>query len=386
MKKTILFHYSVFNIGGAERSLMRLMHRLVDEGWEVTLVLNLPGGTLESALDERIVVKHLRLFSAGVRFRKAEGVKKLLALGDLLLYGIDRIVEKVRRRIFRRRKYDAAVIGLHGLDASFVCRDVRASRRFHWIRNDLRFCDPERKAQRNIRRYRHCIDRYLCVSNTAKESLVELFPELETKALTLYNLIDADEMRRKAREGEAPEMHSMTKLPKVVTVCRLSDKAKGLLRMVRVHKRLDNEGIDFRWFIVGDGPDRQRMQQAIDEAGLGDKMILLGSRNNPFPYYRAADLSATLSYYEGLCGTVNEAKIMGKAVIATEFSGIREQLEHGKTGWIVRNEEDAIVEGMKTLLTDKPLREKLSNDILPEAILDDTKKIDLLERMIRGEY
>ena len=89
------------------------------------------------------------------------------------------------------------------------------------------------------------------------------------------------------------------------------EKAKGLLRMVRIHKRLSDEGIDFMWFVIGDGTDREIMKIAINKASLDSKMILIGSKENPYPYFKAADISATLSYYEGLCGAVNEAKIIG---------------------------------------------------------------------------
>ena len=386
MKRSILFHYSVFNVGGAEKSLLRLMTLLCDRDWTVTLVLNRPGGSLESALDPRIEVLYLRSFSAGDRFKKAKGVlRRMAALPDAAAYLIGELEAKWRRKGFLRRRYTVAAVSLHGLDASFVCEEVSAGVRVHWIRNDLRQCDPERKAYDNIRRHCSCIDRYLCVSRTARDSFVELFPDLTERADLLYNVLLPDEMQRLSEVGTAPEM-SCVKGLKVVTVCRLSDKAKGLLRMVRVHKRLYDEGIEFTWFVIGDGPDRELMQRAVDEAGLEGKMILLGSRENPFPYYKAADISATLSYYEGLCGAVNEAKVMGRPVIATEFSGIREQIVHGETGWIVANDEEAIVTGMRRLLTDADLRKHLANDLLPREILDDNYKIMKFQSLCSEEH
>jgi glycosyltransferase involved in cell wall biosynthesis len=115
---------------------------------------------------------------------------------------------------------------------------------------------------------------------------------------------------------------------------------------------------------------------------MEDSFLLLGQQENPFPYYLHADISATLSYYEGLCGAVNEAKVMGRPVIATRFSGIGEQLVDGVNGSIVDNNEDAIYTGMRRLLTDADLRARLANDILPETIRDDEYKLAVLEHML----
>ena len=94
--------------------------------------------------------------------------------------------------------------------------------------------------------------------------------------------------------------------------------------MLDVYKRLTDEGIEFYWFIVGDGPDRDELEKRVREFGLEKRFILMGRKENPFPYYKYADISTTLSYYEGLCGAVNEAKVIGKPVIATQFSGIED--------------------------------------------------------------
>jgi len=381
-KYYILFHYSILNIGGAEKSVLRLTKLLCDKGWDVTLVLNVGGGALENLIDSRVKVIRLRAKERGVLFKKAKGLSKILYIWDAFLYVFDMLISKIKSKMISSNHYDIAAVSLHGLSVEFVCKYVDATTKLHWIRNDLSQCDPDKKAINNIKKYKDCIDYYICVSQTAKDSLDDLFPHLKSKSVVIPNVIDAKQMRSLTKERIADIEDD--KLLKVVTVCRLSDKAKGLLRMVKVHSRLDKEGIKFRWLVVGDGPDKNMMQEAINEAGLKDKMILLGSKENPFPYYHIADISATLSYYEGLCGAVNEAKVVGKAVLATEFSGIYDQIEHGKTGWIVSNDEDSIYEGLKLLLSDNKLRTELSNDDLPKVIMDDGYKIDILKSLVKG--
>jgi glycosyltransferase involved in cell wall biosynthesis len=351
----------------------------------VELVLTTGGGNLESRIDPRVKVSHLRDRASGVRFSKEKNPLKKLGLiaTDLLPYAFSRVQQSLRSRRFRKGNYDAAIVSLHGLSASFCCDVVDAKRRIQWIRNDLSLCDPDGKAGRNIREYSDRIDAYACVSGSSHRSLVTLFPEVKERAFVLYNVLDTETMRASA-EGVPNPLEKYGPGLKVITVCRLADKAKGLFRMLAVHRRHLAEGLSYKWFVVGDGPDRQALADAVKEAGVEDSFILLGHQSNPFPYYKHADISATLSYYEGLCGAVNEAKVMGKPIIATKFSGIEEQITTGLNGMIVENSEEAIYEGLKTLVVDEELRKSLSNTVLPQPIADDEYKLELLTKMVMG--
>lgn len=378
----LLFHYPVFNIGGAEMSMVRMTRLLVEHGWEVELLLTTGGGNLEYRLDPRIKVSYLRDRGAGhLFFTEKRTFCKLFKLGDFCLYLYYRMQELARSIPYLFKKYDVAIISIHSLSPAFCCRWVMAEKRFHWIRNDVSKCDHAGKVESNIRRYHKKIDRYICVSRTAYHSLTTLYPHIKDKAMVLYNVIDANNMRNCVENASNPYTDYRDCL-KVVTVCRLNDNDKGLFRMLRIHRRLTDQGLDFYWFVVGDGPDKKRLSEKIQELGLEDRFVLLGSRDNPFPYYKYADISATLSNYEGLCGAINEAKVMGKPIIATLFSGVEEQITNGENGFIVGNDEESIFLGMKRILTDVAFREKLTNDLLPRVIMDDDYKIELLSNTI----
>ncbi|MDA7880419.1 glycosyltransferase [Mariniblastus sp.] len=382
--KKILIHYPVLNVGGAENSTLRLMNLMLEHDWTVHLVLTTGGGALEGHLDPRIKVTRLRSKPAGDRFKQAQGmVAKLLSISDLLRYGWSRVEELFRSVPFLFRKYDAAMVALHGLSPRFVCRWVNAKKRFQWIRSDLTACDPSGKAAKNIKQFGTSINYYLCVAETVRQSIITIAPTVADKAVTLNNVLEINKMRATAEKAHDPYPKGLNGL-KVVTVCRLQDKSKGIFRMVDVHQELNAAGIHFHWFVVGDGKDQDQLKRRIDATELTDRFILVGRKENPFPYYRFADLSATLSNYEGLCGTVNEAKACGKPVIATRFSGIDEQITHGKNGWIVENNHNAIVSGLRRMLTDRKLRESITNDDLPTGLTDDDGKLAALCQMIES--
>jgi glycosyltransferase involved in cell wall biosynthesis len=380
----LVFHYPVLNTGGAEKSTLRLLRALADRGHRITLVLTTGGGSLEPELDPRVRVVHLRRRQHGVRFLRARGAwERFRQLPDLAAYCATRMWGGVRMFAFLGGEYDAAGVLLQGTSTFFVRRFVRAGTKVHWIRSDLRGADDSGALARRISAAHGCIDRYVCVSRVACDSLVSAIPEAGAKARIVYNILDAERMRSLG-DGAADPYPLPRSRTRVLTVCRLSDKAKALLRMVRVHEALAARGYDFDWYVVGDGPDRDKVAAAVESSRLQDRFHLLGGVQNPFPYYRHADLVAMLSNYEGLCGVVNEAKVMGKALLATEVSGIREQIEHGRNGWVVANDEASIFEGLRLLLDDERARAGLANDYLPPALLDDEAKLDALEAILAG--
>jgi len=385
LMKSVLFHYPILNVGGAEKSSMRMIHALCDRGWDVTLVLTTGGGAMEPEVDPRVKLVRLRPRALGLRFAKARGLGgKLLTLPDLMGYGAMRLIGALRMLPFRFRRYDAAAVLLMGTPSDFVRKTVRARTRAIWIRNDLSGADPTGRVARVLRNAASRIDHFICVSEVSRKSLVQVVPEAEGKDVVVYNILDAAKMRSQAELEPAPFNQGPEGAVTILSVCRLNDRAKALLRMARVCAALKGKGHRFHWYIAGEGSDRAGLEAEIDALGIGDCMTLLGSLKNPFPAYRAADIVAMLSNYEGLCGVVNEARVLEKPIIATRVSGIDEQLTDGVNGLVVEQDEEAIVAGLSQLITDKALCEKLAMGGYPVALLDDIKKLDRLESLFLG--
>lgn len=384
-KIKILFHYSRLNVGGAERSTLRLVNCLANEGWDVTLVLNVGRGKLEEKLDKRIEV--IRFFPRPwmAEFVNRETISQklpyLLYAGFPVLFYT--LFTFFRKHLFRFRRYDAAIISLQGLDPSFVCRYVNAKCRFLYIRSDLKSV-KKRAVFQNIKRFNHLLNGFLCVSDTVLQSLDVIDPELKAKAHVLYNIIDVEGINILAHAGDDPyQALRSSDTPILVTVCRMSDVSKALFRQLDAAEQLRDEGVKFRWYFAGDGPDLVNFKRIIAQKRLGEHIVPLGELSNPYPYIKYADLVCVLSYYEGLSGVVNEAKILGRAVITTEFSGVHEQLIHKKNGFITGNNLQDIVWGLKTVITDHDLRLTMQNHFLGSGIGDNQTKIDKLKAIIQ---
>jgi len=360
----ILFHLSSFNIGGGEMSTLRLLHALQARGAKITLVLTEGGGMLERSLDPAIEIVHLRPGKRAVNpFLRAlrGGLGVIVALRLAL------------------RRFDGAAVGMTGAPTWVVRHVVRAPCKLHFIRTDLSQTTKTAQIIPAMRRNLPAFTGFVCVSDVARRSLVGAVPEAADKAHVIYNILNVEEMR--SSTGSDPFPPRRDTALRIVTVCRLQERAKGLIRMVRVARRLVDAGLDFDWFVLGDGPDRALFEAQIAAKGLVSRMHLLGQVENPFPAYSNADLVAMLSNYEGLCGVVNEAKVIGRPIVATRVSGIEEQLVDGETGLIAEQDDDSIFAAMQRVMNDEGLRARLSNHKLPEALLDDDGKVDRLWRL-----
>ena len=380
--KKILIHYPVFNRGGAEKSLLRLMAGLAARGHEVHLVLTSAGGALEAEVDPRVRIHHLRSVRTWDAVAAGRARRALAAPMRGMRWMIGRAQESSRRRRFRAMTFDAAFTGLAGLSPDFICNVVQARKRFVFVRNDPAVDRRGRWAER-IRDFHGQIDAYVCVSHYVERAMAARFPEIAGKLATVYNLLDPESMRTKATAGGDPFPDAGGVL-RIVSVCRLLESQKALLRMVEVHRRLLDAGLSHAWHVLGDGPDRALLEHAIEAHGVAGTFLLHGDVANPFPYYRHADICAVLSRYEGLCGVVNEARVLERPVIATRFAGIEEQVETGVNGLIVEQDVDAICDGLASLIRDAGLRQRLAQGGYPRELLDDDAKVDLLMGLMTG--
>lgn len=376
MKRIILIYYSQLNIGGAEKSLIRLMNTFVANGDDVTYLGRYGGGKGEYLLDEKVRQIYLSK-------QPLQTGKSIKSISHNLVCLIQRWLTLVTLCL-SNRKYDMAFVGLQGLSPEVVKRYCQPKRIAVFIRNDISKLKDNSRVLQKLSVHEKEVDYYICVADSVRNSLIKELPRVTKKAVVVYNLLNLEDMKRNLQEAPNPFVDENDSTFRILTVCRISDVSKGVLRMVRICRRLVDEGYHFRWYIVGDGPDLPELRQAIAANHLENVMKTPGRENNPFGYYRDCDLVAMLSYYEGLCGVVNEAKISGKAIIATVVSGVKEQLEHGINGWVVENDEKHIMDGMRHLLSNKDVVKRLTNSIYPEAILNDQTKLEQLYKLIDG--
>ena len=95
------------------------------------------------------------------------------------------------------------------------------------------------------------------------------------------------------------------------------------------------------------------------------------------------DLFVLPSGWEGFPTVTVEAKILGCPVLATDVSGVREQMIHGETGWIVENSEEGLYSGLKHLLDNPDLIEKLRSNKGMEKVCSNDEKYNEIMRICK---
>ena len=90
-----------------------------------------------------------------------------------------------------------------------------------------------------------------------------------------------------------------------------------------------------------------------------DNVIILGKKENPYPYIKACDIYIQPSRYEGKAVTVREAQMLNKPVIITNFLTAKSQLEDGFDGIIVPMDNEKCAEGIISLIKNERLRDEL---------------------------
>ena len=260
----------------------------------------------------------------------------------------------------------------------FLAEKVKARRKIGFIHPDYEAAGFSREVDLPIFRK---LDRLNAISEANARVLKRVFPEIADRISYVPNVIDFERVRRMAEEKE--EKLFAKSAFDMVTVCRLDNMSKALDRAVRITDRLNRDGLQFNWYVVGEGYGRKEIEQLLRKLKVSN-LILLGSSGNPYPYMKRADLFVLQSKYEGKPLTVDEAMICGTPVLVTDYASAGEQVQDGVTGFIVANDEEKIYLKLKELIAHPekllPVRQHLS-----EQGGDQYENIDSFLKMIRPE-
>ena len=117
---------------------------------------------------------------------------------------------------------------------------------------------------------------------------------------------------------------------------------------------------------------------------MEENVIILGKKENPYPYIKACDIYVQPSRYEGKSVAVREAQILGKPIIITNYPSSSSQIKNGYDGIVVPLENSACAERIKEVIENKELRERLYRNIMGEDYVG-KKEINKFYRLLEEE-
>lgn len=373
MKKKILFIMPSMFIGGAERSLLGLLDSIDYTKYDVSLFLYRHEGEFLSQIP-----KEINVLPAIPQYATFDVPIVDLIKSRYWKFGMARIRGKIRLKKMKKKQPDLGVwasmqtisqsllpllpniSGEYDLGICFLgipdvlIEKVNAKKKITWNHTDYSILGPDKDYDR--KQYDK-LDYIVSVSEKCLEQFLKSYPELEAKAIFIENVLSKRLIEQQASEVAKGFIDDGT--IKLLSVGRFSD-AKNFDNVPDICRCILNAGINIRWYLIGYGSDESLIRQRITEVGVENHVIILGKKENPYPYIKACDLYVQPSRYEGKCVTVREAQLLGKPVVITRYATSASQLEDGVDGVIVPMGNEGCAMGIVNLLNNPEKMKKLS--------------------------
>ncbi|MBR6155320.1 MAG: glycosyltransferase [Lachnospiraceae bacterium] len=365
MKKKVLIIMPSMFIGGAERSLLGLLDAFDYNVYDVSLFLYRHEGDFLPFINE-----HVRILPAMPEYETFDVPIKALLRSSKFKYGLLRLFAKVKQRLHSKKKPDETGVWMHmqkisqSLQKSLpeipgkydlgimflgvadtLVNKVDAKVKLAWNHTDYTTLHPDKTYDRKIFRE---LDYVVSVSEESKKQFLNVYPELQDKAIVIENIL-SPELIRKQSEEESIGMRRNEGETILLSVGRYS-YAKNFDNVPDICRRIVESGVPVKWYIIGYGGDEAIIKQKIEENDMQAHVILLGKKTNPYPYIKNCDIYVQPSRFEGKCVTVREAQILHKPVVITNYASSKSQLDDGVDGVIVPLDNKQCAEGISAFI------------------------------------
>lgn len=232
---------------------------------------------------------------------------------------------------------------------------VRARKRLAWIHTDYSTVHVNTALELPVW---DAYDHIAAISSEVRRSFIRTFPTLEPKIIDIENILPSDYIRQRSEEKDASaEFSGSVNLLSIGRYCT----AKNYDNVPDIARRVIELGIKgLNWYIIGYGGDENLIKQKITEAGMEEHVILLGKKDNPYPYIKACDIYVQPSRYEGKSVTVREAQMLGKPVAVTAYPTAPSQICGGVDGIIVPIDNEGCANALADFIKDQNRQNSLA--------------------------
>lgn len=362
MKKKVLFVMDSLKIGGAEKSLITILNMLDYNKYDVDLYLFDHTGEFYSMIPKEVnVLKKDDSYKIFASDRKKSVIKYILQhnfknafytfcwlVGAMIskiskknLYIGWKFISKIIDPI--EKEYDVSVAFLERKTIYFNVDKVKSKNKIGFIHNDYSKYPYNYKLDK---KYFNSYMNIVAVSDNCKNVLEKIFPEYSEKFIVIKNMVSKEVILELSKRKI--DNYSIKKdCTNIVSVGRLVNQ-KGFDIAIEICKKLVEEGININWYVIGEGCERNKIENLIYKYKLENNFFLVGSDSNPYKWIKIADIYVQPSRFEGYGITVAEAKTLEKMIIASNIPEFEEQLKNGKG--IIANGIDDFVNKIEEII------------------------------------
>lgn len=397
MKKNIFIFIYYLEIGGVETSLIHLLRTFDLSRYNVDLFILSHKGELMKYIPKGINV----LPEISEYAQLNESIVSLLKKGFFKI-PLLRIWAKFKFFLYLKKNHLSDVSGIYqyiaetvlpylpniGINKNYdlaisfviphliVLNKVKAQKKIAWIHTDYSTIQVDKKRELQVwGKY----DYIVSISEDVTKSFLKTFPSLKDKIVLIENILSKDLVFSRAKEKSIsfPKEEGRINL---LSIGRFSTP-KNFDNVPDICRRVRELGRNIYWYIIGYGGDEALIRQRIEEARMQDYVILLGKKENPYPYIVACDLYVQPSRYEGKAVTVREAQMLGKPVVITDFPTASSQLKNGVDGLIVPLENKACAEAISDFILNRKLQDRFIR-FLKEHDYGNEKEVEKIYQLI----
>lgn len=396
MKKRIFIAMHYLEIGGAETSLIGLLHSFDYSKYEVDLFLYAHRGELM-----RYIPKEVHLLPEEKKYVQLEiPIVEVIKQGSLDI-ALARLWGKYKYARYARKNkvtegsgifqyiQDAVIpflpslnkYGTYDLAISFltphriVLDKVSAKKKIAWIHTDYS------TIQVNVEKELPVWNQYdyiASISDEVTKAFLKPFSSLKNKIILIENILSKDLILKRAEEENISFPKENERI-NFLSIGRFS-YAKNFDNVPDICKQIREAGYNVYWHIVGYGGDEVLIRQKIADAGMQEYVLLLGKKENPYPYIQACDFYIQPSRYEGKSVTVREAQMLGKPVIITDYPTAKSQINDGVDGVIEPLDNALCAKGIVDFINDKNRQKQIMEYVMNHDFSNagEVQKVEIL--------
>ena len=341
----ILHLTSVLSFGGAQKITVGLAEQAVAHGHKASILTICPGNDFEARLQRAGIAFHTLGYTG--RFTPAN-ILSILRLRREMKKRVRQIDPNlIHAHLFLPQILAFGMSGIAGRPVLCTQHDTSP----WWKRNSV-YEHLQTFVEQTFSRKTACTN--VAISKGVRDGMVKSALVSEGKVFIIYNFTELN-----------PENHSQQLCEdgsaKLFMVSRLLWQKKGLDTAIRIVEKLQARGRSVTLTIVGDGPDRGRMEAYAEEKGVRAWTEFRGYQEDVQTQYVEADIVLMPSRWEGFGISAIEAGACGTPVIGSRVGGLQEAVLHGKTGFTCPPEDvPCFVEHIEMLLEDQNLYKTFS--------------------------
>lgn len=359
----IIFVINSLEIGGGEKSLVSLLNTIDYTQHTVDLLMLKKGSPFSCYIPKEVKIleppKYYKFLEGKYTPTTTEKVKFTISrLKSTIDLRINKLTKnKNNQQIFwqnqkkilaeLKEKYNLAIAYSQGFPTYLVAEKIKAEKKITWINCDYTNTMYDKKYDK---KFYEKYEKIIAVSENCKKSILNVFPKYENKVSIFKDIVNEELIIKMSKQNlNNKEIFKKSDF-NILTVARLVIGYKGYDLLISTAKLLKDEGLKFKWYIVGDGQEKEGIVKLIKQNQLEKNVILLGGDINPYKYMSKCDLYVQTSRIEGFGLTVREAKIIGCKIICTNFNTAKEIIKNEEEGTIVEIDSKKIYEKIRTIM------------------------------------